>query len=184
MSKTLDYLKKIQEARKNKSQSGSPPATPTNKYTHAINATEDAQGKAISKKTFVAKKIPVIIFNLFISVSLGINVIMFFSLKNISLEKKSDSKRISEVEQSLNKAIKKFETQGTDIKKTNDTLSNLNSKLKDTNQKLTRLEKDIDKTKESTQFDIENLNKAKNTILNKISSLTAKIDEVKSAKQQ
>jgi predicted nucleic acid-binding Zn-ribbon protein len=115
---------------------------------------------------------------------MGINAMAIFFLTNASSKNKSNTGRIAEIEQAMGKAIKKLETQGADMKKADDALTSINSKLKETNTKVTQLEKDIVKTQETARFDIENLNKAKNAMQNKISVLADKINESKNAKQQ
>lgn len=175
MSKTLDYLKKLQEKRVNEHPG---------KYAQAINIAQSPQESEAPKKITASGKMPIVAFYALIVISAGINATALFYIKNTLSDKKSTVTKISEIEQAMSKAIKKLETQGADIKKADDALASINSKLKDTNKKLTQLEKDIVKTQESARFDIENLNKAKNAILNKISILTEKIDENKNTKRQ
>ncbi|TAN61927.1 hypothetical protein EPN16_02535 [bacterium] len=165
MSKTLDYLKKLQEKRVNE---------PPGKYAQAVNI---AQGPA-------SRKIPTAVFYSLIAVSMGINAMAIFFLANASSKNKSNTGRIAEIEQAMGKAIKKLETHGADMKKSDDAITSINNKLKETNKKVTQLEKDIVKTQETARFDIENLNKAKNAMQNKISVLADKINESKNAKQQ
>lgn len=175
MSKTLDYLKKLQEKRVNEHQG---------KYAQAINIARNPQDNTVPRKNPILNKISLISLCALIIISIGINTMAIFSIQSSSHEKKSTTGKISGIEQALSKAAKKLETQDADMKKANDTLSSINSKLKDTNKKVTQLEKDIVKTQETTRFDIENLNKAKNAMQNKISLLAEKINESKSAKQQ
>lgn len=174
MSKTLDYLKKLQEKRINERQG---------KYAQAVNIAPDPQDNGIPRENPILKKISLISLCALIIISIGINAMAIFSIRNASYEKKSTTGRIAEIEQAMSKAIKKLETQGADMKKADDAIASINNKLKDTNRKVTQLEKDIVKTQETARFDIENLNKAKNAILNKISVLAEKINESKSAKQ-
>lgn len=175
MSKTLDYLKKLQEKRVNEHQG---------KYAQAINIAQSPQESEAPKKITASGKMPIVAFYALIVISTGINATALFYIKNTLSDKKSTVTKISEIEQAVSKAAKRLENQGADIKKADDALTSINSKLKDTNKKVTQLEKDILKTQETSRFDIENLNKAKNAMQNKINVLAEKINESKSAKQQ
>lgn len=187
MSKTLDYLKKIQAQREG--SRNSLPATPPKKDDTRENKEQIKYTMSLNKQSPAPKRFPInklvyLIFGFFVLLNLGFNATLFLLINSYASERNNAILILAKIEKQLDTNTKKINTASTSIKKINDAVTSINSKIKDTAQKVSKLEKDFTKDRESLSFNIENLTKVKNTMLNKIGSLEAKIEELKISKQQ
>lgn len=129
-------------------------------------------GRREHAKTFNIWILGLVVTAMFFTI-LGFNLRLFTLMKNYESEKNQVLGKLSKIEDLLNDYSQQLNNNYEITVKFNDTLVNLNNKVKD----VFTMIQDLEKSKDSQSFAIENLTKAKDTLFNRLSSLEAKINK-------